>query len=431
MNDTAVIIISKCKLSRKHQSFYCRIFDPICHDYTRNYRNVRPEISRRCPPVHPSLLAITKPTATVSCYRCVFDAHKLSIHVSEGARLAALHDNERKGDATTVQVTRASTSQRMRLYSKIIWQTILEVPCKFKMLPQPTLSGAHSKEHCISQRRCSVVTDSSTCNIDNTYFLHNRARDEGGGAIWFESSHVSLSASTFFGNEGSAYGGAISGMYSDAGLIVTTSTFENNQDVRGGAIAVQYEAHALIFESVFKGNAAYQGAALYASDGARVTLERTSLASGKATEGAALYFTAESKLALRDDTNITSNVATSSGGGFVLTKKSSATIDHSTISKNIAQMAAGVEVSFGSALTLTNRSRIATNTETSLSHSRWWYNPSGLEARRFKSISGSRISVINGAMINENMPYNVACDADCSVSGLSFVKKCGSNMPRV
>ena len=110
--------------------------------------------------------------------------------------------------------------------------------------------------------------DIDLLEVDNVAFYDNVSTD--GGAIYIETFAgdriVSVTGSHFESNDGGDYGGGISA-WGVADLLVSGSTFIDNQADEGGAVLIWYEEEdeaATLVNNVFRANTAVYGGALLA-----------------------------------------------------------------------------------------------------------------------------------------------------------------------
>ncbi len=136
------------------------------------------------------------------------------------------------------------------------------------------------------------------CNLDRSWPVITRStflRNEGeyGGAILVRglSCGLTLRACTFRENEAGVSGGAVSAD-SRAALDIRDCHFRDNRAERnGGAVVAQYGSGAYVEQSVFSGNAAPDGAGLYAGSFAEHTVLRSVFLDNAGTRGGAVNAT--------------------------------------------------------------------------------------------------------------------------------------------
>jgi hypothetical protein len=137
-----------------------------------------------------------------------------------------------------------------------------------------------------------IANEGGTVNVSNSTFSSNYGSYGGAGIHNFINGTLTVSNSTFSGNRGSPSASGGGGIMS-AGiiLIVTNSTFFDNEAVTGGGISTRYGT-ATVSNSTFAGNSAYfEGGGIF-NRGA-LTLKNTIVANsptgnncdGTATDG--------------------------------------------------------------------------------------------------------------------------------------------------
>lgn len=206
--------------------------------------------------------------------------------------------------------------------------------------------------------------------------------NHSGGAI-FTDGPVSIAHSTFRDNVGGS-AGAIFANFGNAHVTIVNSTFSNNQAQNattgyGGAIWVGNDAHVTVRDSLFFGNLAHFGGALYTSPNGRLILEGTptssiyssqlSLISNRATEdGGGIYNTGHlsmERAVISVNRTPTATLLTGYGGGIY--SNGVLTVAHSVLSSNEGRFGGGVFVGNSSnARALIDRSVFLSNLSGSL-----------------------------------------------------------------
>jgi len=159
-----------------------------------------------------------------------------------------------------------------------------------------------------------LITPCASLVVEGGVWEGNTATNASGGALYVDRfTELSLTGVSFIGNE--AYrGAAIAG--SQATVNSESNTFADNQAVRG---AVSLWSSVLIdTDSTFEDNeASDQGGAIWASDGADLTLGATAFLRNSASIGGAVYGTANSALTVEGG-EFVDNTAASGGGAVAL-----------------------------------------------------------------------------------------------------------------
>jgi predicted outer membrane repeat protein len=160
-----------------------------------------------------------------------------------------------------------------------------------------------------------------TLSVSGSTFVGDSSGDEEGGALYVYDTDLTMSGSSFRGNQ-AAEGGAvyIEGTSTTAIESITTSTFANNQasDEYGGAI-YDDEGDLQLSDSTFTGNSAYYGGAVYYDSGDGMALTNDTFDGNQAAdEGGAVDLqevATTGEITLLNDT-ITRNQAYEGGGIF-------------------------------------------------------------------------------------------------------------------
>ena len=134
--------------------------------------------------------------------------------------------------------------------------------------------------------------------VDDCDFEENVATG-GGGAMIIDSGNFRLvdetlatvTGSRFVRNRSAGHGGAITVQYESRGVEISGSSFLGNYaEARGGGIYVVYDSFYSISDSVFVGNAADSGGAIYDDGASRGFLDHITVARNSAAEGGGVYF---------------------------------------------------------------------------------------------------------------------------------------------
>lgn len=145
--------------------------------------------------------------------------------------------------------------------------------------------------------------------VTTSTFKDNEVNGSG-GAISNDGSTTQIDRSTFEGNSASAYGGAIVNNHS---LTVTSSTFSANGEAggnNGGAIANLTGGGSTIRNSTFAGNLGSNGGGTYNSNGL-VQLQFCTFSGNSATHGGAIY----DESTRPDGTSVNATILTASPSG--------------------------------------------------------------------------------------------------------------------
>ncbi|PRP74098.1 Protein kinase domain containing protein, partial [Planoprotostelium fungivorum] len=180
-------------------------------------------------------------------------------------------------------------------------------------------------------------------NVANSYVSNNNV---GGGVIYLSGSFgiVTLSNTTFTGNSGVV---TVSKIASGTGINVYNCTFSNNQASNGGVLSVQGSMTQLVvYSSAFLGNTATgAGGSIWVFGTATPTVSvYDSIFNGnKATDGAAVYVSTQTTIQIFR-TTVTYNTASSTGGGISSRSPSSVYLEDVDMFHNAASKGAGVYI---------------------------------------------------------------------------------------
>jgi len=137
-----------------------------------------------------------------------------------------------------------------------------------------------------------------TVSITNSIFERNKASKDGGCMQFRSCSSVEMLNSTFSGNEGYREGGAI---FTDGGLVRMTDCILNDNlasDHGGGVYLTSNDAQLETHNSIFEGNKATTGGAMYARDNAQVADFSGRFVANSADFGGGISFNENSKVSL-------------------------------------------------------------------------------------------------------------------------------------
>lgn len=177
-------------------------------------------------------------------------------------------------------------------------------------------------------------------SISSSTFSGNWTTHDG-GAIYNYSSALSVSGCNFSGNSAQGVvtstgisGGFGGGIYNQGSGTIASTTFSNNSArVGGGGVAIKYGT-VTITGCTLTGNSAAQGGAIYGNTGVgSLTIAGCTISGNSADIGGGIWsaYASKAPLTIKDST-ITSNSATSKGGG--LYNYGAATIQNTSITSN-------------------------------------------------------------------------------------------------
>jgi fibronectin-binding autotransporter adhesin len=200
-----------------------------------------------------------------------------------------------------------------------------------------------------------LVDDGATLTLTNCTVAGNSA-GAGGGIFFSTNCTAALRNSSFASNSATNNGGAI-GIDSGGTLTITNSIFTGNSAVRGGAIFSNFATNTL-YNCTFSANSAEEGGAIANLDSVLVAAN-LNISANFAAAGGGIFNLNNSFLTLNDST-LSSNFATNYGGALINTNGGTATLNNSTISTNSCPKDQGGGIDNWAILTI-NRCTVANN----------------------------------------------------------------------
>ncbi len=136
----------------------------------------------------------------------------------------------------------------------------------------------------------AIFNSRATLTVTNSTFSGNNAASVGdGGAIFNNGGTVTVTNSTFSGNSASRTGGAIFNT-SGGTLTVTNSTFSNNSAATDGGAILDNSGTSTVTNSTFTGdNAGHDGGAIFNNSGSPTVTNSTFSGNSAATDGGAIF----------------------------------------------------------------------------------------------------------------------------------------------
>ncbi len=198
------------------------------------------------------------------------------------------------------------------------------------------------------------MANNADVTIQSTNFNSNTARTYG-GAVHSAASDLTISNNTDFASNTAQYGGAVA--LSGTTANISGSDFTSNSASSYGGAVYNINGTTQINSSVFgassAGNRAQNGGAVYNGSSGRLTAQNTNFTSNSATSnGGAVYNEASGRFSALN-ASFTSNSASSYGGAIYNTGSSTITsIDDSTFTSNSASRGGAIYNNSGSRLTL-------------------------------------------------------------------------------
>ena len=217
-------------------------------------------------------------------------------------------------------------------------------------LSRPVIRNCVIEDNTASWNGGAIYTsgDTTVLTIENTTFRNNHGK---GGAIHMSGagSDLDVSASTFEYNYSDYEGGALL-LPSDADVTISGSTFTGNNGTRAGAVICGSRCDMDVSASVFNHNTArsWEGGAIYINSSSEVSVSGSNFNGNSGSKGGAV-FTNAATLTLTD-VSLAGNQATAyEGGALFIASGADVTIDRTIISGSSGTRGGGI---FSGAATL-------------------------------------------------------------------------------
>ncbi len=179
----------------------------------------------------------------------------------------------------------------------------------------------------------------STLDISATIFDENGCYQDGGG-IDNNGGTITISNNTIFDHNAANYYGG--GIYNEGTLIISGTTFINNEANYGGGISCDNNTNLEITDSTLRGNFGfYRGGGIDASTGSSLILSNITLSENFTEEvgdGGGIFLEIDASLEM---TNCTLSGNMSNNGGGIYNNADSLYITNSTFSDNQAAVDGG------------------------------------------------------------------------------------------
>ncbi|MEO0704450.1 MAG: CHAT domain-containing protein [Cyanobacteria bacterium J06649_5] len=182
--------------------------------------------------------------------------------------------------------------------------------------------------------------------VENSTIANNTALAGGGGGFFSNGAPITITGSTFRGNQATANTRGAGGAIETLGdLTVRESIFEDNESVTGGALSLISSGVTSIETTTFDNNTAAQGGAIATRDQHQVTISRSTLSNNQSiNNGGAIYDNASSanRTLMIDNSTLSGNEVTSGDGGALhLNTNTQASLLNVTIANNTADASGG------------------------------------------------------------------------------------------
>lgn len=183
----------------------------------------------------------------------------------------------------------------------------------------------------------AINVSSATLTIDGVTFAGNSATY--GGAVSLSRSTVSLSNCVFQDNQAQTLAGALR-IHTEMEVELHNCQFLRNRAIAGNGGAIHSEQNSMqIFDSVFDGNQAVEGAAVFMLHPIDALIQNNLVFNNRAASGAGIQASG-GRVYLANNT-IRHNVASSFGGGLVLTDGAFGEVDSNLVHDNSAGIDGG------------------------------------------------------------------------------------------
>ena len=175
-----------------------------------------------------------------------------------------------------------------------------------------------------------------------------------GGAIYVNRGTLSIDTTTFVENSASENGGAIY-THNAAGVSITNSSFVANTSAAaegvGGAVYLNnQDGTATITESMFTGNTAFKGGAIYCQDGP-IYITGGGFTDNRASKDGGAIYSVEDEIGITGTAFVTNSAA--EDGGAVYVSTGTFTVNDAVFTHNTAGKFGGAIYNYDDAMTVT------------------------------------------------------------------------------
>jgi hypothetical protein len=132
----------------------------------------------------------------------------------------------------------------------------------------------------------AAIYNDGNAQILNSYLSNNTTSTVGGAVTNDFGASLTVSESSFVDNGGGGLGGAI---FTEGTASVTSSTFQGNSDVQGGAIFNENQPLSVTNSTFFDNTASEDGGGISDAAGATATVTNSTLDSNQAPSGSDVY----------------------------------------------------------------------------------------------------------------------------------------------
>jgi predicted outer membrane repeat protein len=183
-----------------------------------------------------------------------------------------------------------------------------------------------------------MIISHSLVNLEHCNFSENTANF--GGAIFSESSNITIYNSNLSNNIATENGGAVAASY-DSSIVVSFTSLNSNQANNGGAVHL-YESKAVLNNcNILHNKALDNGGVIYAEHCSSVDVDGSVLSNNEARGNGGVICGQNSSNALFKNCNATKNIA-KFGGVLQVSMNSNLYVNHSNFTNNGANVKGGV-----------------------------------------------------------------------------------------
>jgi predicted outer membrane repeat protein len=228
-----------------------------------------------------------------------------------------------------------------------------------------TLNNAIVKNSCVGGDLGdggAIFSQGGTVTVTGSTFTGNQVASAAleGGAITVEAGALFVENSDFTSNKAPNSGGAIL-VESSTGVIVNSDFSLNESGSVGGAVSARFDADVVIIGGAINANKAVEGGAVAATESSTLRLRGVMLQNNEVHWEGGAAFVRGAELIASENTQFLTNVAGMGGGAISTREGGNATIFDSLFTSNLATatMGGGAINHLGGMLTVVNSSFMA------------------------------------------------------------------------
>jgi CSLREA domain-containing protein len=181
-----------------------------------------------------------------------------------------------------------------------------------------------------------IYSPAGKLTLTNVRMQNNQSPDHAGGALW-TGGPATLKKVTLDGNRGRELGGGGVYVAPSGSLTLQDSKVTNNSGLAGGGVAAC--GPTTIVRTVFQGNRAMEGAAIFTCEGVVLKVTNSTVSGNTASSQGVLWLNGPSTFT---NATIAYNAGTSAGGGVWVSAVGSARMTNTLLAHNTPDNCAGV-----------------------------------------------------------------------------------------